>query len=257
MRRHLPGQRRFLYLQSLLFLCQPPLHTVWGKPWKGRMRRFPFKARKGGWESDELQEGPGSREELVLGVHRRERDQEEGTWTRAIHQPDCRQRQGQGGGPHEWEEHTEARASTGSRPGSLNGSALRFEDSESEAAGPLRGSPPAQGLPGSPALCPRNRQAWSFIALSNRWAAGFLWVLIACLAWHGLPAWLPGSLLTSSGNQTGSIAGSGSVATSLVPLARSLHFLQGEPSRAQAVCPRCPVDPLLRGPGNGGLAYEG
>lgn len=83
--------------------------------------------------------------------------------------------------------------------------------------------PPAQGLsptprvrasytqaPHSPALCPGNWQAWSFIALSNRWAAGFLWVLIARLAWHRLPARLPGRPLPSSGNQTGSITGSGS-----------------------------------------------
>lgn len=91
----------------------------------------------------------------------------------------------------------------------------------------LCGSPLAQGLlgslytqaSGSPALCPGNQQAWSFIALSNRWAAGFLWVLIAYLAWHGMPAWFPGSLLPSLGNQTSSIAGSDSVATSLVPLA--------------------------------------
>lgn len=86
--------------------------------------------------------------------------------------------------------------------------------SESEALGAVWCFPPAQGLlgslstqaPGSPALRPGNQQAWSFIALSNHWAAGFLWVLIACLAWHRLPAWLLGILLPSSGNQTSSIS---------------------------------------------------
>ena len=38
--------------------------------------------------------------------------------------------------------------------------------------------------------------------------AGFLWVLTACAAWHWLLTQLPSRLLPSSGNQTGSVAGS-------------------------------------------------
>lgn len=97
------------------------------------------------------------------------------------------------------------------------GSPSGFEGRVNQSLGLVRYLPPpnsrTRGLsvntaPNSPALCPGNQPAWSFIALSNRWAAGFLWVLIECLAWRGLPAWLPGRLLPILGNKTSSITGS-------------------------------------------------
>lgn len=104
------GQRQFLYQLPLRFLCEPSVTygIGVGKVLVREGRRFPSKARKGGWEGDELRYGTGSHEELALGMYWRERNLKKvsGKELYAGVLSGGKQREGQGCSHHERKEQT-------------------------------------------------------------------------------------------------------------------------------------------------------